>query len=363
MKFLSKITILFFMITMAFAVVSCSTSTGSSSSKDKETEEPNGTTTPAPELPEEYKVPLTLKFIHDGEITITNPWSTLKYSKNGGELTSIEVSGDPVTATISVSKDDKISFFAEKSENLSSKYMNIGCSSDCYIFGNIMSLVTLNATSGEWDSTAKTLSTEYCFTQLFYNNTHLKNHKDKSLVLPAITLSDECYSSMFEDCRSLTKAPALPATTLADTCYGWMFKECFSLTDAPTLPATTLVDSCYYCMFFECTSLTVAPQLPATTLEPGCYYSMFYDCSSLTTAPELPAATLTDYCYSNMFKYCSNLNYIKCLATDLSAENCTEKWLEGVSPTGTFIKAADADWSGKTGDDGIPSGWTVEEAQ
>ena len=35
-----------------------------------------------------------------------------------------------------------------------------------------------------------------------------------------------CYSRMFSNCSSLTTAPALPATTLADYCYESMFFNC-----------------------------------------------------------------------------------------------------------------------------------------
>ena len=35
-------------------------------------------------------------------------------------------------------------------------------------------------------------------------------------------------------------------------------------------------------------------------------------------------------------------------------------WVQGVAPTGTFVKHPDANL--QTGDNGIPSGWTVETA-
>ena len=87
---------------------------------------------------------------------------------------------------------------------------------------------------------------------------------------------------------------------------------------------------------------------------------MFKGCTSLTTAPELPATTLTTYCYQWMFQLCTNLNYIKCLATDISASNCTTGWVNNVASTGTFVKAASmSSWT--TGTNGIPEGWTVLE--
>ena len=112
-------------------------------------------------------------------------------------------------------------------------------------------------------------------------------------------------------------------------------------------------------MFEKCTSLTTAPALPATTLENFCYRGMFCGCTSLTTAPALPAAKLKNNCYEFMFKGCSKLNSVTCLATDISVKTCTHDWLKEVAAAGTFTKAAGADWSGKTGSDGIPGGWTV----
>ncbi|MCQ2269077.1 MAG: leucine-rich repeat protein [Bacteroidaceae bacterium] len=177
--------------------------------------------------------------------------------------------------------------------------------------------------------------------------------------LPATTLAANCYSSMFLGCTSLVTAPELPATILTDYCYHSMFSNCTSLTTAPELPATTMADRCYQSMFSGCSSLVIAPGLPATTLADYCYFVMFSDCTSLTTAPELPAATLDIGCYFNMFYGCKNLNYIKMLATDISAYDCLFYWTCGVSSTGTFIKSKDATWDVR-GESGIPNGWTVQ---
>ena len=97
--------------------------------------------------------------------------------------------------------------------------------------------------------------------------------------------------------------------------------------------------------------------LPVTTLTVGCYYGMFAGCTSLTTAPALPAPALAEQCYFMMFLGCTSLNSVTCMATNISAEDCTTGWLYGVAPTGTFIKASGATWP--TGNNGIPSGWTV----
>ena len=79
------------------------------------------------------------------------------------------------------------------------------------------------------------------------------------------------------------------------------------------------------------------------------------------TAPELQALTLRQSCYASMFRGCSKLNYVKCLATSISASSCTNNWLDGVASTGTFVKNSSmSDWT--TGVSGIPSGWTIQNA-
>ena len=185
---------------------------------------------------------------------------------------------------------------------------------------------------------------------------HGRNEVYKTNYLEIDGTHADCYKNMFRKCTSLIQAPDLPATKLSRYCYYSMFYDCTSLTKAPELPATTLANYCYYYMFSGCTSLTQAPELPATTLADGCYEHMFQGCTGLTQAPELPATTLAERCYNSMFQYCKKLNYVKCLATDVSAGNCTKDWLSGVATTGDFYATASANWT--SGANGIPSGWT-----
>ena len=110
-------------------------------------------------------------------------------------------------------------------------------------------------------------------------------------------------------------------------------------------------------MFDGCTGLTQAPELPAITLANYCYSRMFWNCTSLTQAPELPAVTLAALCYYEMFNGCTKLNHVKCLATDISAANCTASWLKGVSTTGDFYAPVTTRWTTDSYS-GIPSGWT-----
>lgn len=194
----------------------------------------------------------------------------------------------------------------------------------------------------------------YCYQNMFAGCTGLT----EAPALPAAVLSAGCYANMFEGCTSLTAAPALPATTLAKDCYNKMFSGCSGLTSAPALPATTMEEYCYYSMFESCTSLVAAPELPATSLARFCYDNMFLKCSELSSAPELPAETLVQGCYAYMFAECGKLSFVKCLATSISAADCTTCWLAEVASAGVFVKSANVTWS--SGISGIPEGWTVQ---
>jgi hypothetical protein len=88
---------------------------------------------------------------------------------------------------------------------------------------------------------------------------------------------------------------------------------------------------------------------------------MFPNCTSLVTAPELPATTLTPHCYEHMFNGCNKINYIKMRATDISASNCLTNWVYNVANNGTFIKHPNMN-SLSTGKNGIPNGWSVQNA-
>ena len=325
----------------------------------------------------------TIKALTDGTISYSHKEGSnpMFYSINEGEWVETTVSVD-----ISVSKNDMIRFKSNRgNQAYNQETFTSGGTAQFEVAGNLMSLVAgddfatyvpnTNATGTDGELycsfmnffgyctgliSAKNLIIKYCDYQSFSN---FFNGCTNLLIppeLPATTLANSCYYGMFQNCTSLTTAPALPATTLANSCYSSMFYGCVSLTTAPELPATTLDSSCYNQMFYNCTSLTTAPSiLPATTLKVYCYGQMFQNCTSLTTAPELPATTLTESCYEEMFRNCTSLNYIKCLATDISAPSCTSSWVSGVASTGTFVKAAGME-SWTEGNNGIPSGWTVE---
>lgn len=342
---------------------------------------------------------------------------TISASTDNGATWTAYTSTESGTTIATLNTGDKVFLKGENTTYASYGYNKFGSSRRYNVYGNIMSLTDgdnfIDATTvGGWSLgnifyessgltsaenlilPATTLG-DYCYGAMFLNCTNLTTAPE----LPATTISRGCYSTMFQGCTSLTVAPELPATTMKNSCYSNMFHDCTSLTVAPELPATTLAHGCYNAMFAYCTSLTTAPVLSATTLDHLCYAHMFEGCTSLTVAPELPATTLVGDCYfgmfvgctglttapilsastitssnqwrdsggniryvgayQDMFKNCTNITSITCLATDISAINCTNNWVKNVSATGTFTKPSSMNSWGY-GVNGIPSGWTVQ---
>ena len=277
--------------------------------------------------------PLTFEAMEAGaEVTFN-----LQYSNNSSSSKKVEYSIDdgdtwityPTnTVIILANVGDKVSFRCNTSSIHYGAYYSgqpnktFTVSRNCYVYGNILSLVNFN-TNLEQNAT---------FKNLFSDCTSIFNHPTMPLLLPATHLTAECYLYMFTNCANLTTAPALPAEALAYRCYNGMFYGCTSLTTAPALPATTLAQECYYYMFNNCTSLTNAPlSLPATTLANQCYSYMFRNCTSLTSAPALPATTLAQYCYSSMFNGCTNLTTAPELPAETLASYCYMSMFEGCS--------------------------------
>lgn len=305
----------------------------------------------------DFVIPLTIEIkdpSSSGQVTVQKPWSTFKYKfSNSDELHSY-------TGPINIAADVSVSFYADGSENpeayslSSDKYFMIESNVDCYVYGNIMSLLD----SKKFKSLKK-IDKRCSFSYLFKTGgTHVFNHPTKDLYLPAKNATSYCYSDMFNGCSNLQRAPKLPATILSDYCYTYMFSGCSELTAAPALPATTLARGCYEGMFNECSKLVTAPELPATELANDCYNGMFSGCTSLTKTPALNAPILVKNCYYSMFSNCTNLNTVYCFATDISAENCTNMWLDGVAATGMFVRHKKMDSWPKDSASGIPTGWT-----
>lgn len=226
---------------------------------------------------------------------------------------------DGTTTLSSIEKDNKHSLYfrgignTKISTGTNNRWVISGENVEC--IGNIENLLDYTIVeSGEHPTMA-----DRCYRNLFQNCASLT----QAPALPATTLSVGCYQSMFENCTALIQAPALPATTLKSYCYDYMFSGCASLAIAPVLPATTLSGYCYRCMFKNCSNLKKAPDLPALNMNQYGYSGMFQGCTSLTQAPPLPA-TNTNYahCYSYMFDGCTNLTQAPELPATTLANNC-----------------------------------------
>ena len=340
-----------------------------------------------PTTPVYSAMPLTFDIISGGTIgwvkdDVNGAQSkTIEYRINNGNWSSITSS--QVLSAFSVNSGDRVEFRGNNTAFGANGYSSYFVASDIRlnVEGNIMSLLS---SSGYQNMTAMTSANTYAFYNLFQN---VGIVSAKNLILPATTLASSCYACMFRGCTSLTTAPELPAKSMEDYCYASMFENCTSLTTAPEMSARTVGRNCFLYMFRGCTNLTTPPILPAKYLKESCYQEMFANCTSLTTAPELPATILSNYCYQGMFRGCTSLttapellatsrytgcyiemfrgsgvNYIKCLLSNPGSASegyCTD-WLRFAPEAGTFVKNPSASWS--RGYNGIPTGWTVQDA-
>ncbi len=238
----------------------------------------------------------------DGYISVINPpkGAGMKYSINSGEKRPIESNID-----IHLAHPDVVQFYGNGTDYSNTKIVS---GINMALSGNIMSLVD------EDNFDTITTMVGVSFAGLFAGNT----------------------------CGFEASSLLLPATTLSENCYSRMFAECSRMSDTPT-------------------------ELPALTLATGCYSYMFEGCSMLNNAPHLPAPELVEGCYAYMFNGCIDLYQVTCLATTIpTGSNCTTNWLNEVSnhsPDGgpcTFTKAKGAScWP--SGPSGIPDVWEVND--
>ena len=259
-------------------------------------------TPPTPSGDTKYRdMYLTTAALENGTITVTgiDRYAALDYRINGGEW----ITAQSAPVTINVNTGDRVEYRMTKA-SFAHLYF-LGIETKFRVYGNIMSIM--------WGDD-------------FKDKTEFNSHYNK-----------ECE---------------------------YMFSGCTGLIDAGdlVLPALSLHQDSYFGMFQTCPNLTKAPKLYATSLGNQCYGQMFAGCTSLETAPEIgnPSFGNPNQQFVNMFTNCSSLNYIKCLETNTSDTLHTfMQWVDGVAPTGIFIKAQGVNWP--TGNNGIPTGWTVIE--
>ena len=276
---------------------------------------------------EEYmRSPLTMDIISDGYVVWkaenASSAKTIEVRVNDGSWSGITSSS--VGEYIWARAGDRVQFRGDNAQyNTGVSKMNHFGNSSCRfkLSGNIMSLINSTGFTG-----ITAISGNYAFCSLFYGCTGLTDAG--WLMLPARSLSEGAYYTMFSGCINMTKAPELTGPNRG-----------------------------YDGMFNGCSGLTEAPELPATNVGAWGYEQMFRGCTSITKAPVLPANTLGNYAYNLMFYNASSINYVKCLAMTPTS-NQVSGWLDGVAASGTFVKADGSTWPGGS----IPSGWTVETA-
>ena len=168
---------------------------------------------------------------------------TIYYSKDSGS-TWTSITSTTGGASISVNAGDKVMFKGDNYQYYSNGYYNqfFTYSWDDIKFnirGNIMSIIDSTGFA-----TATTLSAYGALSGLFSGCTALVSAED--LIMPATSLTESCYSSMFYNCTNLTTAPLLPASTLANSCYSSMFYRCSSLNNIRCLATNISASYCTY---------------------------------------------------------------------------------------------------------------------
>ena len=181
--------------------------------------------------------------------------------------------------------------------------------------------------------------------------------------IAAYPTGDFSFGSMFADCTNLTGVTYLNLNRVSYGCCQSLFARCTSLTGVPIdyLPAESTASWCYHSMFAECTNLVAPPDLPFSgTIQYDGYMRMFAGCINLEHGPDINAKGVYTGACSNMFSGCTKLNYVKLMVVEINSTthyNSFQGFLEGVSPTGTFVKNASATWADDNGI--IPDGWTI----
>ena len=164
--------------------------------------------------------PLTFEAVNDETQIIFQNLSggTVEFRRDDGEWRTY-------TSALTLDAGEKVGFRGNNASYFpDSDASHFECTDDCYVYGNVMSLISAT----DYDHVTE-LTDDHTFRELFKDNTFIRNHPEKELLLPATTLTANCYRSMFEGCTALTKAPVLPAAELRQNCYQSRFEGCINL--------------------------------------------------------------------------------------------------------------------------------------
>lgn len=176
--------------------------------------------------------------------------------------------------------------------------------------------------------------------------------------LPEKGLQILFYYCNFTDCSNLI----IPWNTIPKWGMRWMFYGCTKFTKIPYLPATTVGAEGYHQMFRQCNGIVnvdFTEKMGCRSAGEKSFQQIFFQTISLQSI-KIPANInyTGNYAWNSAFYNCSALNSVTCLDSNPTTNNTFNTWLNGVSATGNFIKAAGVTWN--SGTSGIPTGWTIK---
>lgn len=190
---------------------------------------------------------MTFKIISGGTITWRHNRTltgdvgnlTIDYRINNGEWQSITSSTGGTS--FNVNTGDRVLFRSTNSRlgSLPLSYNTFGDSTAVFeVYGNLFSMIYGDNFRGQ-----TTVENQYEFNRLFAG---AKITSAENLIIPATTIAMHCFTSMFEGCTLMTKAPSLLATTMENSCCNEMFKDCSSLSYIRCLAGDISASYCTY---------------------------------------------------------------------------------------------------------------------
>lgn len=260
-----------------------------------------------------------------GSDTIKWARTDLYYSLNGGEWTAWDS-----TNGLAVVEGDEVKFKGSAANSGN----QIQIANSMYnVYGNIMSLYYGDNFDGQ------TVGVANAFARVFENS---KVYDASNLCLTTTQIANQTYISLFQNCANLTYGPKViyPMTTTGSGSYALtcLYQDCPNLVSSGELNLTrgSRINYAFERLFCNCTSLTKTPKI---------------------TYQVAAGQTDANSVCSRMFEGCTSLTEIEFYTPGLATFNPTyfSRYMNVAS--GTFKKTAGTTWA--SGDNGIPSGWTV----
>lgn len=196
---------------------------------------------PAVPFEEQYLTiePLASGYFWFKRVNGLSPLVTIEYSLNGGAWTEYTeevpiVAGDKVRVRGNNSTYGGSNPTGDTSHIIGTKTLSLNDECDYKMYGNAMSLVY-----GDNFASATTFTEPYAFTGLFNRRTINQGFcvDASNLVLPATTLTEGCYLSLFVE-QHFEVAPKLPASYVPRRAYMNMFSLCYNLREITCLATT-----------------------------------------------------------------------------------------------------------------------------